>query len=43
MQMQEAAIGFSHTLERSLAGVPIEELTGIATAVYAPFEAHVAR
>eukprot|EP00884_Botryococcus_braunii_P002840 jgi/Botrbrau1/12557/Bobra.0169s0093.1 len=43
IQMQEAAEGFSHTLERSLAGVPIEELTEIAASVYAPFEFYVSR
>ena len=42
-RMQATADGFAHTLQQRMLAVPVEDLVALLEAVYAPFEAQVAR
>jgi hypothetical protein len=42
-QMQASAVNFAHALARTLAGAEQGDVVGVARAVYAPYEAQIAR
>ena len=42
-QMQASAVDFAHALARALADAEQSDVIGVARAVYAPYEAQIAR